>query len=329
MTRIAVIGAGLAGLACARRLRKGGADVVVFEKSRGLGGRLATRRRDAYAFDHGAQYLTARDERFGAALAEVEAAGAAAKWAAAPEGREWWVGAPGMSGLVKPWAEGLTLHLSARLHTLQPTGGGAGWRLQLEEGAGDDAAKAALTPFGAVVLAIPAPQAEEILARSGAPCAAFAKRLAPVRLAPCWAAMAAFAEPLPLAAHTLKDAGAAVSWAARNSHKPGRPHGADQWVLHASPAWTRDHLDTPKEEVAPALLSAFAAQTGIDPPKPVHTDAHRWLYAQVETPLGEPFLWDAAARLGLAGDWCVEPRAEAAFLSGEELGRAVTASLTR
>ncbi len=61
---VAVVGAGLAGIACALRLGEAGVHARVFESQRAPGGRLATRRFAVASFDHGAQYLTATDELF-------------------------------------------------------------------------------------------------------------------------------------------------------------------------------------------------------------------------------------------------------------------------
>ena len=97
--RVAIIGAGIAGLACARRLHDAGIEATLFDKSRGLGGRLATRRADTgtpgVAFDHGATHFTARSEGFTRLLAAWEKAGLAARWPAA--GADSWVGTPTMT----------------------------------------------------------------------------------------------------------------------------------------------------------------------------------------------------------------------------------------
>ena len=118
--RISIIGAGMAGLACAKALRRKGAAVTVFDKSRGLGGRLASRRGDGVQFDHGAQYISARTPGFTAFMEACLADGAAALWRPdIHDGREskggsdkWYVGLPGMSGLVKPLADGIDVKLS-------------------------------------------------------------------------------------------------------------------------------------------------------------------------------------------------------------------------
>ncbi|MGH8251075.1 MAG: NAD(P)-binding protein [Steroidobacteraceae bacterium] len=96
---IAVIGAGLARLACARRLAEVGLHPQVFDAQRSPGGRLATRRFESAGFDHGAQYLTVSDARFRRVIEAAHLAGAAARrsprWQADDRGRgELWVGAP-------------------------------------------------------------------------------------------------------------------------------------------------------------------------------------------------------------------------------------------
>lgn len=75
--KVAIIGAGMAGLTCAQDLAQCGMDVVVFDKGRGLGGRMATRRTDgSFQFDHGTQYLSSHSAGFSAMLTSAKSAGA-------------------------------------------------------------------------------------------------------------------------------------------------------------------------------------------------------------------------------------------------------------
>jgi hypothetical protein len=317
----AVIGAGLAGLACARRLAAAGVAVSVFDKGRAAGGRLATRRAESEAglhlgFDHGAQYLTARGAAFGAVLAAH-----AVPWPAVTDRAGAFVGSPGMSTLPRALAAGLTL--SASRTVVSVTREGEGWRVHhhagdLARGPAPATAPDAAGPFDAVAVAVPHPQAAPLLP------AALAARLAAVTVAPCWALLAAFAAPLPLPG-TLRPGAGPLVWAARDSAKPGRTAGAECWVAHAGPAWTREHLELTPDEVTPLLLTALAAATGALPPVS-YAAAHRWRYALVEAPLGEPCLVDPALRIGAAGDWCLGPRAEHAWDSGTALAEALLAS---
>ncbi|EXI81308.1 MAG: Dehydrosqualene desaturase [Candidatus Accumulibacter sp. BA-94] len=79
--RVALIGAGIAGLSCAAQLQQAGLEVSLFDKSRGAGGRMSTRRGDGWQCDHGAQYFTARHPDFRAEVARWQQAGVAALWA--------------------------------------------------------------------------------------------------------------------------------------------------------------------------------------------------------------------------------------------------------
>lgn len=314
LQRVAIVGAGLAGLACARTLAAHGTEVSLFDKGRAPGGRLATRRVEqdgrVLSFDHGAQYLTSRGPLFAATL---DAAGARA-W---PEqGKR--VGVPRMSAIGRGLAEGLDIALGREVTAL--SGEPGAWTLRHVaarrpgSSAEDDAKQAG--PFQAVALAIPAPQAAALLAR---PAPHLGRVLEMVRFAPCWTVMAAFPEKLALP-DTLRPDSGPIGWAARDSSKPGRDASTECWVVQAGPAWSRENLELPPAEAQAALLDAFAALAGAALPAPLYAAAHRWRYALVETPLGAPCLWEPARGLGAAGDWCIAARAEAAVQSGAALG---------
>lgn len=305
-TEILIIGGGMAGLSAATALSHTGRTVIVLDKGRGPGGRMAARRveiaGETVSFDHGAQYFTARDQGFQETVAAWEAAGVAARWPAA--GSEAWVGTPGMNAPIRALAEGLDVRWGVRAETLIPTA--AGWRVD----AGDQTFTAA-----AVLIAVPAEQAAVLLADVAPDLAALAGG---VGSAPCWAVMAGFTAPLPIAADTFRSDTAPISWAARNSAKPERC-GAETWVIHASAARSSAIIDLPKDEAAAALLADFFAATGIAPVTPLHRDAHRWLYALPQPLKGEDARFDPALRLGIAGDYLHSPRVEGAWASGRAL----------
>jgi hypothetical protein len=308
-TDILIIGGGMAGLSAATALASTGQRIIVLDKGRGPGGRMAARRveiaGEQVSFDHGAQYFTARDPAFMVQVAVWKVAGVAARWPAA--GEEAWVGTPGMNAPVRALAEQLDVRWNVRAERLSRDG--ALWRV---------AAGEAVFHAPTLILAVPAEQAAVLLADVAS---AFADRALAVTSAPCWAVMAAFPEQLPTADTFRSDTGP-VSWAARNSAKPGRA-GGETWVIHASPARSRELLDRPKEEVAATLLADFFAATGTPPAAPQHLDAHRWLYAQPEASKVEGPLFDPALKLGVAGDWLHSPRVEGAWLAGRALAGAV------
>ncbi len=300
---ILIVGAGMAGLTCATALAEAGRSVAVLDKGRGPGGRMAARRTEiageVVSFDHGAQYFTARDPAFQKRLADWESHSFVAHWPAA--GNDAWVGVPGMNGPVRAMAEPLDVRWNVRAQHI--VRGDGIWHVE----AGEET-----FCTSTVLVAIPAEQARELLQVSAPD---FASIAASVQSEPCWAAMVAFDAPLEISGDAIRDPEAAISWAARNSAKPGRL-AAECWVLHASPKRSREMLELAKDKVASLLLSDFFAQAGVPPVAPIHLAAHRWLYAMPGSVEGEPARYDAERCVGIAGDYLHSPRVEGAFLSG-------------
>ncbi len=333
--RIAVIGAGLAGTICSRLLRDHGHTVTLFEKSRGAGGRMSTRRTDAGQFDHGAQYFTANDPRFQRYVTAWQQQGLVVPWDGRILGdrgpsRPRYVAVPAMNQLCKQLASGVTVHWETAITAIHPTTEGRDgppWVLM-------DGEAQRHGPFDAVLTAIPAAQTAALL-QTVAP--TLADAAATVAMLPNWTVMAQFAAPLPTAfdGHFVREEDdatpRALAWAARDSSKAGRQARAgslsgDNWVLQAHALWTAAHLDDDKAAVIAALLADFWAIAGVDAAEPLFADAHRWLYARVDQPLDRDCLWDPALGLGAAGDWCLGAKVEAAFLSGTALaGRVLQA----
>lgn len=313
--RVGIVGAGMAGLSCATELRKGGVDVVLFDKGRGPGGRMATRRVEVNGetlhFDHGAQYFTARDPSFVTTVGKWLVRGVVAGWPAA--GDEAYVGVPGMNSPLKYMARDLDVHWGIRIEQIEKQEQGC-WTLI----AGDVCHECDI-----VICAIPAEQAAEMLGQAAPD---FAAKASQCRSKPCWAAMAAFEAPLPIETDAIRSPEDKISWAARNSSKPQRGAG-EAWVIHASPEFSRGILELPKEEAANVLLDAFFEQVGIEPVVPLHNAAHRWLYAMAEANSGPASLWSANTRIGACGDWLTEPRVEGAWLSGRAMAEQVLDSL--
>ena len=305
--RVAIVGAGIAGLSCALRLQGGDHHVTLFDKGRGAGGRMSTRRVETpagtAAFDHGAQYLTARDPGFVAAIGAWEAAGVVARWPAA--GDDAWVGTPGMNAIVKHLADQTDVHWHHQVTAIRHDA--AGWLIE----------PFATDPFDAVVVAVPAEQTAVLLADPDPATAAAARAC---HSAPCWTAMLAFAEPLAIADDIVKQTGI-IGWAARNSAKPGRS-GPEAWVVQATPEWSTTHLEESVDSVVDRLLAALGEQISGMLPTPIARTGHRWRYARA-TGTGIGCIWNRDARLGAAGDWLLAPRIESAWLSGRMLGDAI------
>ena len=331
---IAVIGAGIAGLACAQALVAAGALVQVFEKSRGVSGRMSTRKGEGWQCDHGAQYFTARDPAFRAEVQRWINAGAAALWA--PEVRVYdsakadgftspfgsvdrFVGTPGMTAPGRLLAENLSVRCNATVDSLQRKDGR--WLLHIAEGGLLE------TSFDIVLLAMPAPQAGVLLRSVETPLLAVTRE---VRMRAAWALMLQLDAPI---AADVADAAFVNSgplrWVARDTSKPLRA-GKQTWLLHATPQWSETHLETAREEVAADLLGAFADLGMVTASveaigSSTSWTLHRWLYADTEQPLSKGCAWDAAAGLGLCGDWLLDGKVEGAWRSGRRLAEVVAA----
>jgi renalase len=309
---VAIIGAGMAGLAAARLLDEAGVACTIFDKSRGVGGRMSTRRVDGLQFDHGAQYFTARNDRFARLVEGWRSAASVAEWLPGT-----FVGTPGMTGPARRMAESLEVNLACEITRLRR--GRDGWSLF----AGDNlVAFPRNGAFDTVILALPAPQIASILES----CAVTFPELARVRYAPCWALMLAYAQRSGLSWTHRRADGDDLAWIARDATKPGRPSESETFVVHAGADWSNRNLELSREEAAADLLALFRRQTGVAG-EPFFAAAHRWRFALVQETAGAPFLWDDTARIGACGDWCLGPRVEAAFESGEAMARACLSSL--
>lgn len=319
---VAVIGAGLAGLAAARTLADAGVQVTVLEKSRGVGGRTATRREGPWAFDHGAQYATFRDARLAPWVANWAAAGVLVEWSAriavrddgawrdSPSGPTRWVAAPGMSALARHLAHGLTVRTGTTVASA--TRSAAGWELI-------DADRASLGTFDQLLVTAPAPQSAALLAPHAPALAAECER---VVFHPCRAVLCVLERPasLPWDAAFVND-DAHLAWVARNAAKPGRDAAHECWVLHATRAHSVATLEDESDVAIAPMLEAFARLLGADAPRVIHAQGHRWRYAIPDPVLEAEAIWDASVQAGLAGDWCGGPRVEGALLSGVALAR--------
>ena len=339
----AVIGAGVAGIACARTLVQAGHQVTVFEKADQVGGRTASCDTPHGSFDAGTQYFTVRDDRFAQALATVpgvcrpwsanavrvlDAAGRVAS-ASQPPHEAHWVACPGMDALAKTWAQ--PLQQDGQLHTdtrvmcierdrLRP----AGWQVNTENASGEQQVYAG---FDAVLLALPGPSARALMVSSDLH-SPIIDSMANATMAACWSLMLAFPQAVGTGLTTLgpqwnaaRSTHHRIAWLARESSKPQRT-SLERWTVQASPAWSEEHLEDNPTRIQDKLLKAFSEVTGIRA-TPSYAQVRRWRYAQTLEPLGQSHLWDAKANVGACGDWCLGHRLEDAFISGLELALAV------
>lgn len=311
---VIVVGAGVAGLSCARALADAGVAVRVLDRARVVGGRLASRRYDGRPADIGAAYLTADDPDFAALVARWHAAGLARPWtdtlmaydagrpARSTRGPVRWAAPGGLRTLAEELAAGLDVHLQESVAAVAP-----GPRVDGE-------------PADAVVLAMPGPQALRVLDHELRPvrAAAGAQRWSPVLAAVLhypnrqWGAgIGGFVNGHPLLA---------------NVHDDGDRRGdaAAVLVVHSTSEFAVRHLDDPAA-AGPALERATRELLALpDPAAAVHV--HRWSFAQPE-PAPESADHHLTGAVALAGDAFGRPRVQTAWLSGRAAGRALAAQL--
>lgn len=325
--RVAVVGAGLAGLIAARTLQDHGLEVSLFDKSRGVGGRLATRRAaSGVYFDHGAQYFTVRDCRFARYVRSWMECGLVQPWdakivelrdgevVADKSDHQRYVGVPAMNSIARHLAAELQLTRETRISRMFERAGV--WNLQSDDGRD-------FGPYDYVLINCPPQQAVDLLPS----CSMLRDVIAKVDMEPCWSVLVELESPLQLDYQAAFVHGSPLSWIACDSSKPGRPNGVT-WIMHATPDWTMRHLEDDPDDVLAELLDAFSEATGEHITEPITMAAHRWRFAKPKQTLNEACLWDAASGIGVCGDWCGGPRVEGAFLSGAAVAGALLRHLT-
>ncbi|MBL7193419.1 MAG: FAD-dependent oxidoreductase [Pirellulales bacterium] len=322
---VAVVGAGMAGLSAARALVDAGRSVVVFDKGRGIGGRMATRRLGAAVFDHGAQYFSVRSRGFGDLVAEASDNGQAAIWSHGfpmldasgamelpGEGHPRWCGRPGMTAIPKRMAAGLDVRTASRVVAVRREAGRV--VLRFDEGPSIEASAAVLTP--------PVPQTLDLLDAGGVVIEpAERTRLDAIDYEPCFALMAVLAHPskLPPPGGLSLEAGP-IAWIADNQQKGISPLPAI--TIHSSPGFSREHFDDEPAGVAAQLLAAAERWIEGGAAGVVEQSLQRWKFARPVLMFDAPLaVVSREPPIVLAGDAFVGQRVEAAVTSGAAAAR--------
>ncbi|MCB1208728.1 MAG: FAD-dependent oxidoreductase [Verrucomicrobiales bacterium] len=305
---VLVIGAGMAGLTAAAALRDAGREVAIIDKGRGVGGRMATRRIGDATFDHGAQFITARDPRFDAVLHRAEAAGAALEWcrgfSSGADGNPRWRGAPGMSALAKHLATGLEIVLGKQAAALRE--GDDAWSVEMTEGESWSAKS--------VILTAPVPQALVLLQAGGTQLnTELVQRLAAIEYERCLAVLAVLDGPSRVPPPgALAPTEGPIAWIADNHLKGVSSQPAI--TLHATDDFSLAHWDQDRDETARHLLAAAAPWLGA---KVLSFQIHGWRYSKPKQTDPHPCaIVSTRPALVLAGDAFGAARVEGAALSG-------------
>lgn len=352
-TPVIVVGAGVAGLQAARTAQAAGHGVLVLEKSRGFGGRAATRTVDGVRIDHGAQFATARTHAFREVVDAWQASGDLTVWSEgfarhdggsvrprARAGHPRFIFPRGMNSIGKLLAEGVNVVREALVQRVEWTGDA--WQVTWstpDPSTGEGAVRTHRATADAVVVTAPFPQATAWIDVRQAPTATDAPSaetlLDHLRYRPCFAWMAAFDVPAPAWHGVTVDDHPVLAWVAHDGSKRAPPPSVTTVVAHSTPSFAEHRFDDDRTAVAHAIEAAVADVTGWSRP-PIWSQVHRWRYALVDTPWPSPFV-ELRRRLFLAGDGFAlaedgglppPGRVESAWTSGRAVGHAVGSAVT-
>lgn len=327
MTKIAIIGAGLAGLTLANQL-KDYAKITLFEKARGVGGRMSTRRAEAYAFDHGAQFFTAKSPEFQAFIQPMMTEGIIQRWDARfveihqrkiiikPQwnaDNPHYVGTPSMSAIPKYLSQGLNIHLQTRIQTLKKEG--RQWMLEDEQGV-------FWGKYDWLILTAPAEQTRALLS----PAYALYEKIAPINMQACFSLMLGFESPLALQfdAAIVRDEN--ISWISANHTKPQR-NSHYSLLIHATNQWADQHLALDSTAIQAYLCAETSEILGCNLTQAHHQALHTWRYANIGKQSGDSYLLCHEDKIGICGDWLIQGRVESAFTSAYHLAKALKQSI--
>ncbi len=320
---VLIIGAGLAGLSAANDLHQAGLNVLVVDKGRGLGGRLAGRRIGDATFDHGAQFMTARDSRFKASVAEWIEAGVAEEWYSSypghPNGHPRYRGVPTMTAVAKYLATDMNVLRTTRVDSI--TQDNQLWSAALDNG---DTISAK-----ALLITSPVPQTLDLLASGNIPVPADKQaRLDRIDYEACIAVMAVLDGPtaIPAPGATAFDEGP-IGWISDNLQKGVSKIPAV--TIHGSGGFSAEHYDDDKILIGQKLIDAAAPYLGNA--KVTEYQVHGWRYSKpsVVDPEACMLLSESTdlPPLALAGDAFAGPRFEGAVLSGWAAAKSLIAAL--
>lgn len=318
--KIAIIGAGFAGLVLANQLKNFG-EITIFEKSRGVGGRMASRTKDDFIFDFGCQFFLAKNSQFKNFLQPY----IDKKIVQSLEGnfveidnykityqRLWdiaknhYIATPKMTNLCKEMASGLNVISQTKIAKLNKINGL--WQIfdDKENFVGD---------FNWIFFAIPPLQVADILPQE----CCFFDELTKFKMMGCFALMLGFSQSLNLNFDFALIKNSIISWIGSESSKP---HGskANGYTILARNSWADSHIDDDPELIKSQLIAEFEKIINQKLPEIIHLDLHRWRFANItkqENSVG--YLFDKNLQLGACGDWLIHGRVEASYLSATKL----------
>ena len=301
-----IVGAGISGLLAAATLKDQGFQVCVLEKSRGFGGRMATRRIDGAVFDHGAQFLTVRDARFKKWVDNWAKKGFVVPWYSLENGEPHYCALPGMTSIAKCVAGDYSLDVRLSEHVNSAHHVDGKWRIELASG-GSMTARS-------LILTAPVPQSLDLLQTGNVELSSAGQQwLQSIKFHKCIAAMAVLEQQSLLDQHNgaLKLRTQPIQWIADNQRKG--ISSVPSVTIHSTPEFAEEHWDTEDSVRLPKLLAAAEPYLGS---KVITCQGHRWKFSQPVIGYKEKCYFDQDKSLAIAGDGLAGGRVEGAAVSG-------------
>ena len=320
---VVVVGAGVAGLACAKKLASNGLNVKVIEKSDRPGGRCTSVKLSEGIYDHGAQYFTARETEFQKVVQSLkenkyvdELNISVRKFSEDSQmidlpSETRYIGVPTMGAIAEGLSMDLSIHYSSQVMSLTRCNGT--WEITTLE----DRKKTVFHQADIVVLAMPVDQILQLDASKK-----FKSCVGDFRMSPCWAVMLSFDQKIPVdySALLITSEDSAISWVMKDSAKKHR-QGFERWVIHAGPSWSKKNIHLSPEKVGVILSEEFRALTQAS--RPVFAFSKLWRYASGGRENRYNCIVDHEHLIIGCGDWASGGRIEGAWLSGSTSARVV------
>ena len=320
---IAIIGSGLSGITIASELKKK-FNVEIFEKSRGVGGRMSTRKELPFIFDHGAQFFKITKTDFMNFVSELLSERVILPWKfklAHFEGirltkikiigneDKFFVGVPNMDSIIKYLAKKIDVMINTKIEKIIKKKND--WFLY-------DQNNKSYGKYDWVILTLPAEQSRELISKT----ISFYPLLKKIKMKGCFSLMIGMNDPVILDydAAIIKDSD--VAWLAINSSKPFRTEKYSL-LINSSYDFAAKNISSPKEKIINHLLDTTSVVINRQIPESAMIRLHQWRYVEAEKHPDDNFFIDPQNKIGICGDWFVNSRVEGAFISASNLSKEI------
>lgn len=337
--KIGIIGAGMAGLTAGRILARAGHEIIVFEKSKGFGGRMSTRRpkiSPRQIMDHGAPFISGTTKEFQDFINELEENNVIKKWTdtfssyrdgqivseiPGSDGKQYYIAPEGMNSIGKFLGRWLDFQMNEKVGALTYIGGSrikkSPWMI--------NSSTINVFESDAVIIATPAIQAYGLLstAQDERELRRMITVLDDISYSSTYSFMAGYGERQPFGYKAVKCDHPVLGWICNESSKR-ETSGKINIVAHTTDSYTKKAFgEKETEEINDDIMAALGEILGSWAGRPEWHESHLWRYRSPKNSLDMPFLEseDEEAPLALAGDYFQGHSMETAYLSGLRLGK--------